>query len=253
MKQIMKPVLVLLMFSGIVTQTNGQEPKAYEIVKKADDLMRGQSSYAETEMKIIRPSWERELHFKVWAKGDDYSLIYITHPPREEGQVFLKRELEMWNYVPDIDRTIKIPPSMMMQSWMGSDLTNDDLVNAASIVTDYDHTLLRKENHRDRECFVIEMVPHEDAPVVWGKIRTWITTDQLITLRNEFYDEAGELVNEEILDNIRDVGDRTIATRFTMIPADKDGHKTIMEFKEINFGVEIEDRFFSIQNMKQMR
>ncbi|MFW5754287.1 MAG: outer membrane lipoprotein-sorting protein [Marinilabiliaceae bacterium] len=253
MKKIVNTILPLLMVSGILIQANAQDPNAYEIVKKADDLMRGQSSYAETEMKIIRPSWERELHFKAWAKGDDYSLIYITHPPREEGQVFLKREREMWNYVPDIDRTIKIPPSMMMQSWMGSDLTNDDLVNAASIVADYDHTLLRKETYQDRECYVIEMVPHEDAPVVWGKIKTWITTDRFITLRNEFYDEAEELVNEETLDEIKDVGDRTIATRITMVPADKEGHKTIMKFREINFGVEIEDRFFSIQNMKQMR
>lgn len=249
----MKTIPILLLLSGFLSQAMGQNPNAREIVKKADDLMRGESSFAETEMKIIRPSWERELHFKAWSKGDDYSLIYITHPPREEGQVFLKREHEMWNYVPDIDRTIKIPPSMMMQSWMGSDLTNDDLVNAASIVTDYDHTLLRKENHRGETCYVIKMTPHEDAPVVWGKIVTWITTNRFITLRNEYYDEAGELVNEEILDEIENVGDRTIATRFTMIPADKEGHKTIMKFQEINFGVEIKDRFFSIQNMKQMR
>lgn len=253
MKKNWKTIISILIFSGGLSSATGQEPDADEIVKKADDLMRGQSSYTETEMKIIRPSWERELHFNAWAKGDDYSLIYITHPPREEGQVFLKREREMWNYVPDIDRTIKIPPSMMMQSWMGSDLTNDDLVNAASLVKDYDHTLLRKEKYRDRECYVIKMVPHDDAPVVWSKILAWITTERFITLRNEFYDEAGELVNEEILDEIRNVGDRTIATRLTMIPADKEGHKTIMKFREINFGVEIKDRFFSIQNMKQMR
>jgi outer membrane lipoprotein-sorting protein len=253
MKKFIQPFSMLLIAVATLTTAHSQNPDATEIVKKADDLMRGESSYAETQMKIIRPSWERELHFNAWAKGDDFSLIYITHPPREEGQVFLKRGREMWNYVPDIDRTIKIPPSMMMQSWMGSDLTNDDLVNAASIVTDYDHTLLRQENHRDKECYLIEMVPHEDAPVVWGKILAWITTDRFVTLRNEYYDEAGELVNEEILDEIKDVGDRTIPTRFTMIPADKEGHKTIMKFEKINFGVEIKDRFFSIQNMKQMR
>ncbi len=247
---------VLLLFTiGILSifSIRAQDRTAREIVEKADNLLSGESSYAEMEMQIIRPSWTRTLRFKAWAKGDDYSLIYITYPQREKGQRFLKRGREMWNYVPAIDRMIKIPPSMMMQSWMGSDLTNDDLVNAASIVRDYDHKILRKETLRDRECFVIEMVPHEEAPVVWGKVITWISTGDFLSLRNEYYDEAGELINEEILDEIEDVGDRTIPTCYTMIPADEEGQKTIMKFEEINFGVEIEESFFSIQNMKRMR
>ncbi|MFO8001822.1 MAG: outer membrane lipoprotein-sorting protein [Marinilabilia sp.] len=253
MKKYLKTIISLFLLSGGLSPAIGQEPDAGAIVRKADDLMRGESSYAEMEMEITRPSWTRDLHFNAWALGDKYSLIYITHPRREEGQVFLKRGREMWNYVPDIDRTIKIPPSMMMQSWMGSDLTNDDLVNAASIASDYDHSLLREEEIRGKKCYVIEMVPHEEAPVVWGKVLTWITKDDFITLRNEFYDEAGELVNEEILDEIRDVGDRTIPTRFTMIPADKEGHETVMKFRKIDFGVDIKESFFSMQNMKQMR
>ncbi len=247
---------VLLLFSLCILSilsVRAQDLTAKELVEKADNLLRGKSSYAEMEMQIIRPSWTRTLRFNAWAEGDDYSLIYITYPQREKGQRFLKLGHEMWNYVPAIDRMIKIPPSMMMQSWMGSDLTNDDLVNAASIVKDYDHEILRNETLRGRECYVIEMVPHEEAPVVWGKVITWISTSDFLNLRNEYYDEAGELVNEEILDEIEDVGDRTIPTRYTVIPADKDGQKTIMKFEKINFGVEIEESFFSIQNMKRMR
>jgi outer membrane lipoprotein-sorting protein len=230
-----------------------QNLTAKEIVKKADHLLRGESSYSEMEMEIIRPSWTRTLHFKGWTKGDDYSLVYITYPQREKGQRFLKRAREMWNYIPSIDRMIKIPPSMMMQSWMGSDLTNDDLVNAASIVNDYDQKLLRTETLRGKECYVIEMVPHEEAPVVWGKILIWITKDQFLTLKNEYYDEAMILVNEETLDEIKNVGNRTIPTRYTMIPANKEGHKTTLKFLKIEFGVDLHDSFFSIQNMKQMR
>jgi len=236
-----------------VTPAGAQDLTAKDIVEKADNLLRGKSSYAEMEMKIIRPSWTRTLRFKAWAKGDDYSLIYITYPQREKGQRFLKRNREMWNYVPDIDRMIKIPPSMMMQSWMGSDLTNDDIVNAASMVEDYSHKFLRKETLRDRECYVIEMIPHEEAPVVWGKVITWVSTSDFLNLRNEYYDEAGDLENEEILDEIEDVGDRTIPTRYTVIPADEEGQKSIMKFEKINFGADIEDSFFSIQNMKRMR
>ncbi|WP_291858613.1 outer membrane lipoprotein-sorting protein [Marinilabilia sp.] len=247
--------MVLLFTLGFLSifPVGAQGQTAKDIVEKADNLLRGKSNYAEMEMQIIRPSWSRTLRFNAWAKGDDFSLIFITFPQREKGQRFLKRGREMWNYVPAIDRMIKIPPSMMMQSWMGSDLTNDDLVNAASIVKDYNHKILRQETLRDRECYVIEMIPHEEAPVVWGKVITWISTTDFLNLRNEYYDEAGELVNEEILDEIEDVGDRTIPTRYTVIPANEEGHKTIMKFEKINFGVEMEESFFSIQNMKRMR
>ena len=230
---------------------NGQNAK--EVVRKADNLMRGESNFAEIKMVIHRPKWERTLEMKSWAKGDRYALIYITAPAKEEGQVFLKRGQEMWNWLPSINRTIKIPPSMMMQSWMGSDLTNDDLVNQSSIVDDYDHQILGKETQEGYECYKIEMIPHEDAAVVWGKIISWISVENHYTLRNEYYNEDDELVNTEILSNIRDVGDRKIPTRFKVIPVEEEDYFTIMEFKNIRFNIEIEDAFFSIQNMKQIR
>jgi outer membrane lipoprotein-sorting protein len=248
-----KTLLLLVLDILSIFSVGAQNPTATEIVEKADNLLHGECSYAEMEMQIIRPSWSRILRFNAWTKGDDYSLIYITFPQREKGQRFLKRSREMWNYVPAIDQMIKIPPGMMMQSWMGSDLTNNDLVNAASIVKDYDHKILRKETLRDRECYVIEMIPHKEAQVVWRKVITWISTTDFLNLRNEYYDEAYKLVNEEILDEIEDVGDRTIPTRYTVIPANEEGHQTIIKFEKINIGAEIEESFFSIQNMKRMR
>ncbi len=226
---------------------------AEKIVQKADDLMQGESNYAEISMTIHRPKWERTLKMKSWMKGDDYALIYITEPAKEKGQVFLKRDREMWNWLPSINRTIKIPPSMMMQSWMGSDLTNDDLVNQSSIVDDYNHTITGKETIDEYECYKIELVPHDDAPVVWGKIYMWISVNEYYTLRNEYYDEDDELVNTELMSNIRDVGDRKIPTMFKVIPADEENYYTVMEFENIRFNIEIKDSFFSIQNMKNVR
>jgi outer membrane lipoprotein-sorting protein len=190
---------------------------------------------------------------KSWSKGDDYSLLYVTDPAKEKGQVFLKRETEMWNWLPSINRMIKIPPSMMMQSWMGSDLTNDDLINESSVVDDYDHKVLGNEKISGYECYKIELVPHDQAPVVWGKIISWISTEDFFTLKNEYYDEEGELKNIETLSGIKDVGDRTIPTVFEMVPVDKTDHKTTMIFENIKFNIKIEDSFFSIQNMKSIR
>lgn len=168
---------------------------AKEIVKKADDNMRGNTSIADITIVIVRPTWKRELSMKAWTKGEDYSMILITSPAREKGTVFLKRIKEVWNWIPAIERNIKLPPSMMSQSWMGTDFTNDDLVKEASSVSDYEHTHLGKEVIAGKECYKIEMVPKASAAIVWKKVIVWIDTSDFLQLKAEFYDEDGELVN----------------------------------------------------------
>jgi len=247
----MKALFVSILILSVSGFVRAQD--ASEIVRKADELMQGKSNYSEISMKIHRPKWERTLKMKSWIKGDEYALIYITEPAKENGQVFLKREREMWNWLPSINRTIKIPPSMMLQSWMGSDLTNDDLVNQSSIVDDYSHSVIEIEEIQGYECYKIELIPNEDAPVVWGKILSWISREDFYTLKNEYYNENGELVNTETLSNIKNVGDRTIPTLFTVTPEDEPDNYTVMKFENIQFNIDISDDFFSIQNMKRVR
>jgi len=232
---------------------NADSFTAKQIVDKANELMRGLTSVSEMEMTIVRPKWSRTLRFKSWSKGVDYSLIYVTHPAKEKGQVFLKRQKDMWNYMPNIERMMKVPPSMMMQSWMGSDMTNDDLVKGASIVEDYDHKIIGEEELDGYKCWVIELTPNEEAIVVWGKIISKISQKGFMTMRNDYYDEDGFLVNKERLSKIKNVGDRTMPTFFEIIPEDKEGQKTTMEFTEVKFNAPINDSFFSIQNMKKVR
>jgi len=152
LKLIVGIIMCGVLFSQFNTIT-AQELSAKEIIDKADKKNRGETSQGTMAMKIVRPEWERNVEMKSWSKGDDYFLIYITAPAKDKGQVFLKRKKEMWNWVPSIERMIKIPPSMMMQSWMGSDFTNDDLVKQSSIVNDYTHTLLGEETIRDQLLF----------------------------------------------------------------------------------------------------
>jgi outer membrane lipoprotein-sorting protein len=240
---------ILIFYSSLVL--SAQDAK--EIVRKSYELTQGQSSYSEMTMTIHRPKWDRTIGFKSWMKGSDYALIYVTEPSKEKGQVFLKRKTEMWNWVPSVDRTIKIPPSMMMQSWMGSDITNDDLVSESSIVNDYAQTLLGKENLEGFECYKIELIPEEDAPVVWGKIISWISVKEYYTLKNEYYDEDGILVNVETLSKIKTFGDRSIPSYFEIVPVNKKDQSTVMEILNMRFNEKIDDSFFSIQNMKVVR
>lgn len=224
-----------------------------ELVYRADMKRRGKTSEGTMTMTVVRPDWKRSVSMKAWSRGLDYNLIVITAPAKEKGQAFLKRKNEMWNFVPSIDRVIKLPPSMMGQSWMGSDFTNDDLLKESSLSSDYTHTLLGEEETGGRLCRKIEALPKEDAAVVWGKILLWVTKKDENIIRSERYDEDGELMSVETGSNIRKVDDRVIPTRMEMVPADKPGNRTILEIGEMHFNTSIKESFFSQQNLRRVR
>jgi len=226
---------------------------ATEIVRRMDEKLRGETSRGEMKMTIVRPTWEREVQMKTWSRGDEYSLILITAPARDRGAAFLKRDKEIWNWQPSIDRTIKLPPSMMMQSWMGSDFTNDDLVQQSSIVKDYEHELLGSETIDGREAYKIELRPHEEAAVVWGKVLLWVDKDEYMELKTEFYDEDDYLVNTMYGKEIKMLGGKLLPSVMEVHPADEPGNKTIVEYLSLEFDVPLDASFFSIQNMKRIK
>lgn len=239
--------LILILSGGIIRAQN-----ATEIIEKAEEKMRGESSRGEMQMKIIRPSWERTISFKTWGKGTEYSMTLVTAPAKEEGQTFLKRENELWQYNPTIDRMIKLPPSMMSQGWMGSDFSNDDILKESSLSKDYDHKILTEETIDGTEVYKIELLPKEDAAVVWGKIVKWISKDEYLQLKSEYYDVDDYLIKTETASDIKTMDGRVIPTYFEIIPADEEGNKTVLIMEDMEFDIDIDNRFFSQQNMKQL-
>ena len=249
----LKTIIMAILFLASFQRLNAQSLSADDIIRKADDKGRGLSSEGSITMTVIRPDWTRTITMKSWSKTKEYSLILITAPAKDKGQVFLKRKTEMWNWVPSIDKTIKIPPSMMLQSWMGSDFTNDDLVKQSSIVVDYTHKILAKENVRGMNCYKIEMIPLPEAAVVWGKVIMWITESGFDQWKAEYYDEDNKLVNVSNSSDIKKMGDREIPTHIEMVPLSKKGQKTIMQIDEMKFNTQLSESFFSQQNMKKIR
>lgn len=237
----------------ITASIYSQDLTAIEIIKKADEKQRGEYNQGEVKMSIIRPDWTREITMKSWASGDDYSLILVTSPARDKGTAFLKRDREMWNWQPTIDRVIKMPPSMMSQSWMGSDFTNDDLVKQSSIVVDYTHQITGEAELEGRTCWEITLIPTEEAAVVWGKVKTWVDQKDFLQLKTEFFDEDDYLVNTMYGKKIDKLGGRLLPTIMEIIPADEEGHKTRIEYLSMSFDKPIKDSFFSVQSMKRVR
>lgn len=230
-----------------------QDLTAKQIIIKADNLQRGETNKGEMSMTIIRPKWQRTITMKNWSKGTDYSMTYITSPAKDKGHVFLKRKNEMWNWVPTINRMIKLPPSMMSQGWMGSDYSNDDILKESSIVVDYTHKILGTEMHDGIDCYKLELIPKEDAAVVWGKVVKWISKDEFWQLKTEYYDEDDELIRTEQASKVKQFGDRKLPSYVEIIPADKPGQKTVITILSSQFNVKLDEGFFSQQNMKRIR
>ena len=244
-------VIFIAILSPFLQATS--ELTALEIIKKANDLRYGETSKGEMDMTLIRPSWKRTISMKMWTKGTDYSMVIITAPAKEKGQVFMKRKTEMWNWIPKISRMIKLPPSTMSQGWMGSDYTNDDMMNEGSIVNKFNHKILRSEKFEDMDCYVIESTPKDDDDVVWGKKVIWISKSDFFTLKTESYDEDMYLVKTEIASDIKQMGGKRLPSKFEIIPADNPGYKTVVLLRGIVFNTAISNNFFSQQNMKRIR
>lgn len=243
--------LILTPFLLFAVLCQGQT--ALEIIEKADELTRGESSEGEMTIQIIRPKWTREMKMKTWSLGTDYSMMLITAPAKEKGTVMLKREKEVWNWIPSIERTVKLPPSMMMQSWMGTDLTNDDLVRQSSVVVDYTHEILKDSLIDGRNTWKLKLTAKPEAPVVWGHILVWVDKEHYIQLRTEFYDEDGYLVNIFNAYNIKTMDGRTMATKMEMIPVEEPGNKTVLITDNINFDTGVKQEFFNTNQMKRMK
>ena len=239
--------LILLMPSLSKGQT------AKEIIEKADAKMRGTSSYSEITITTVRPKWQKKMTLKNWTQGSDYSTSLVMSPAKEKGSVFLKRKNEVWNYLPSLERTIKLPPSMMMQSWMGTDLTNDDLVKQSSTVVDYNHKLLGSETIQGLDCWKLELIPKEESTVVWGKIITWIDKADYMQMKMEFYDEDDELVNLMSGSNVKTFGNKKLPSIMEFKPMDNEGHKTVIEYLVWDFDIDIADNYFTTQYVTRLK
>lgn len=249
----MKKQFLFLFFLGLSLLVSAQELDLKSIVYKADNRLRGKSSVATMKITTVRPKYTREMELKSWTQNDDLSLMYISAPARDKGTTYLKRTKEIWYYLPSIERNIKMPPSMMNQSWMGTDLSNDDLVKKTSMANDFDHELIASEKINDIDCYHISLIPHEDTEVIWGKIEIWVDNAHFNILKQQSFDEDLALVNTVEGSIVKEMDGEILPTILVFYPADKPGQKTIMEYLTLKFNVKIPDYYFTTQFMTKVK
>ena len=240
-------LLLLGPVSGFAEERDGKT-----IVRDAINHWRGLSSYTEMTMVIHRPDWERSMTMRAWTMGDKKTLVRVVEPKKDRGNGTLTDDKSMWSYSPKVNRVIKVPSSMMGQSWMGSDFSNKDIAKADDIVDEYQHSILKTEEIDGVTIYDIQSIPNEDAAVVWGSELMRIRKDHVV-MRHAFYDQDGELVKTLETLEIVEMGGRVIAKRQRMIKTDEPDEWTEIQVNEVEYEVDLKDSLFTLSNLRNPR
>lgn len=229
------------------------QPDIDDVITALDRLYRSNDSYAEMSMHIVTPHWERTLTMKSWSEGSDKTFISILSPAREAGMATLRIGTEMWNYLPNTNSTIRVPPSMMTGSWMGSDITNNDIVKEITYATDYtyeytDDTAMT--GIQEDGVLYVRLVPKPSTAVVWSSIICAVRTDENIPLWEHYYDQHGNEIKCVTFSDIQNMGGRTIPATMEVVPTNKEGHSTTITWSHAEFNQGIDSDIFSLRNLQ---
>ena len=241
--------IVLIFFIAAGVSAN-DDPRAREIVNKVDELYRSASSYGLMEMEIATPHWKRTLKIESWSLGKEKTFMRILEPKKERGMATLKLDREMWNFLPKTNKVMKIPPSMMMGSWMGSDFTNDDLVKEYTYLEDYNFEIM-KPGSKDNSYTYVKCIPKEGLPIIWGHIIIAVKEKENIPVFQKYYDEKGNLMREMYFKEVKKFGKREIPSVMELIPTKKKGKKTIIRYLEARFDIKLDKNIFSLRNLRK--
>jgi hypothetical protein len=227
------------------------QESAREIVDRVDRLLRGNSSRGTVRMDIVTEHWSRSMEMRIWSLGTEYALIRVTAPQKDAGTATLKAGNDIWNYLPRVDRTIKLPPSLMSASWMGSHFTNDDLVKESRIIDDYDIEIAFEGVRDGVEVWEFELTPKPEAAVVWGRIVEQVRKRDLMPLWARYYDDRGALARSLRFEEFRTMGGRLVPARMVVEPTDKPGESTVITYADLEFDVPIDASFFSLRRLQR--
>ena len=222
--------VIFLFFSSTLLAADGRV-----VIEKMIHKLRGQTNISEYEITVQRPAWTRSTRIKLWDNRAEKKLfVKILEPAKDKGTAFLRIGYNLWNYLPSVERAMKIPPSMMLQPWMGSDFTNDDLVKESSYVDDYTHEVGGSETKEGMMVQKIILTPLPHAPVVWGKVIYWVRSDDL-PVEEQFIDEHGQLIKDLRFQEFKTMDGVLTPTLWEMTDLKKEGHKTTLRLLSIDF------------------
>ncbi len=226
---------------------------AKEILDKSTQRLGKDHLYNKLQLKMIRPNWTRTVQLKSWSTGRDHLMIYIEQPQRDKGQVYLRTKNEFWNWIPRVNKKLKLPPSMMSQSWMGSDLNNGDLFQNRDYENQFKIGPLSSKSINGKEYHFITLSINKDSDLLYGKVLVWIDKETFLQKQIEFYDEEGKLISTHIGNGVEKLDKFYYWKTLEVLPAEKPGYKTILTTLEIDLNIKKPLSFYSIRNLRSVR
>ena len=243
-------IVFCVVLMGRCTQAAPINPSS--VIEQGEKQLRGETSQIQMRMMIRHAAYQRELMLRSWSVGKEKSLVVILEPPKENGISSLRLLNQMWNFFPNTDQTIRIPTSVMLQSWMGSDFTNDDLMKLSSLSADYDHQLLKELKYQNESVRLIQCTPKPKAPVVWGKILYWARTKDNLPMKEEYYDEKEKLIRTLLLSEFKLMDDRIIPTKLSIESAENPGESTTITYEKALYDRKIPDSQFERGRLREI-
>jgi outer membrane lipoprotein-sorting protein len=228
---------------------DAEAPDVDRLLRSYDDLYDSSGTIARVEISIVTPKKTRTLGLRLWGKGEDKALIVIDAPPRDAGTATLKVGKNLWNYLPKISRTIRVPPSMMMGSWMGSDLTNDDIVRDSSYEEDYESEVVGRSE--DPPGWKVRMNARPDAVGLWNTVEMVFGYDDWLPVMAQFFDRKDRLSRTMRFGDVKVLGGRRIPTLISIVPEREEGRRTEFRYLDVEFDVELSDDMFSLSHLER--
>jgi outer membrane lipoprotein-sorting protein len=244
-------VFLLTLLAPFPFLAAAKRPPVKEVLREIDRLYRGSTSRGEMEMTVVTPDWKRTLRLKIWTEGMEKTFVVILSPKKDAGVATLRVGKDMWNFFPRINKTLKVPPSMMMGSWMGSDFTNDDLVKESTFIDDYNARYAGETGPEG--TWTLELTPKAETASVWGKILLTFKREGLIPLQETYFDEHGEKVRVLRFSEVKTVGKRKLPLVMELESLKKSGHRTLIRYVKIAFDEPLPASVFTLQNLRQAR
>ena len=245
------PGIALAQESSEAAAAGKPAPDVSRLLKRFDEMYESSGTTAQVEITIVKPRKTRTLRLRMWGKGEDKALMVIEAPTRDAGTATLKVGSNLWNYLPKIARTIRVPPSMMMGSWMGSDLTNDDIVRESSYEEDYISEFVGHST--DPPGWKVRLDACPDVVGLWDRVEIVFSYDDRLPVQSQFFDRKGRLSRTMRLEEVKDIGGRRIPTLLTIIPEREEGRRTEMRYLHVEFDVELDEGIFSLSQLERRR
>jgi outer membrane lipoprotein-sorting protein len=233
-------ILLLLLLFVIIVPSGFTEPNGDQIIAKVDDLWPKSGKFT-IEVTMVRPEKDnRTSKMQVFFKGTGKTFARYLAPAEEKGQGYLRLGEDIWFYLPNANKSIRVSARQSMQ---GSDLSNEDILKH-KLSEDYDTKINGEETIDGQANFVLELTAKRPS-VAYGKLKYWVRKGDLLPSKTECYAISGKLIKIIIYSQVKDFGGLVRPTVMEISSELRKGYKTIVVFIEADYNSEIQDSVFT--------